>query len=61
VHRQLVPGFVSDARLDRDDRARFVWIADLLPSELAPNVAALMEGGTNAVKETLESSNAPVR
>jgi Polyketide cyclase / dehydrase and lipid transport len=44
---------------EAEDRTRFVWIADLLPGDLAPHVAALMGRGTNAVKETLESSNAP--
>jgi carbon monoxide dehydrogenase subunit G len=109
LHQRLVPGFVTDARLDGHDRivtffngsvarevlvdldddgrrlawsvvdgpfthhnasaqvfaagedtTRFVWIADLLPSDLASHVAALMERGTNAVKETLESRGAPV-
>jgi carbon monoxide dehydrogenase subunit G len=37
-------------------RARFVWIADLLPNELAPLVAGMIEQGIAAVKRTLEDS-----
>jgi len=33
---------------------RFVWIADLLPNEVAPGVAAMMEQGIATIKETLE-------
>lgn len=33
---------------------RFVWIADLLPNELAAGTGELMERGTSVVKETLE-------
>ena len=35
-----------------------VWIADLLPNELATRSAQLMEQGTRAIKETLESTAA---
>jgi carbon monoxide dehydrogenase subunit G len=34
---------------------RFVWIADLLPDEVAPGVAAMMDQGLAAIKRTLES------
>ncbi len=34
--------------------SRFVWIADLLPHELAPRIAAMMEQGIAVVKQTLE-------
>jgi carbon monoxide dehydrogenase subunit G len=34
---------------------RFVWIADLLPDEAAPGVAAMMDQGLAAIKRTLES------
>jgi len=37
-------------------RSRLVWIADLLPNELAPAIATMMEQGTAAMKKTLESS-----
>ena len=33
---------------------RFVWIADLLPNELAPTIASMIEQGLAAVKRTLE-------
>jgi carbon monoxide dehydrogenase subunit G len=36
------------------DRSRFVWIADLLPHELAPAIAAMIEQGLTAIKRTLE-------
>lgn len=35
--------------------SRFVWTADLLPNDLAERTAALMQQGTNVVKETLEA------
>jgi carbon monoxide dehydrogenase subunit G len=35
--------------------SRFVWIADLLPGEVAPDVAAMMEQGLAVIKRTLES------
>jgi hypothetical protein len=108
LHERLASGFVTDTRLDRDDRivtfvngtvarerlvdlddegrrlvwsvidgpfthhnasaqvfaeedgTRFVWIADLLPSELATRIEPLMEQGTRAIKETLESARASV-
>jgi carbon monoxide dehydrogenase subunit G len=33
---------------------RFVWIADLLPHELAPAIAGMIEQGLAAIKQTLE-------
>ncbi len=33
---------------------RFVWIADLLPNEVAPAIAAMIEQGLVVIKETLE-------
>ena len=35
-------------------RSRFVWIADLLPNELAKDIGALMEQGTAVIKKTLD-------
>jgi Polyketide cyclase / dehydrase and lipid transport len=35
--------------------SRFVWTADLLPNDLAERTAALMQQGTNVVKQTLEA------
>jgi hypothetical protein len=102
LHTRLVPGFVTDTRLeegarvvtfgngmvarelivDVDDAARrvawsvvgsamthhnasaqvfredggcrFVWIADLLPDELAPTITAMIEQGLAVIKTTLE-------
>jgi carbon monoxide dehydrogenase subunit G len=34
--------------------SRFVWIADLLPHEVAPGIAAMMDQGLAAIKRTLE-------
>jgi Polyketide cyclase / dehydrase and lipid transport len=39
---------------DGPDAARFVWVADLLPNELAARTGELMEQGTKVVKQTLE-------
>lgn len=36
-----------------DGRTRFVWIADLLPNELAPSIAAMIEQGLAAIERTL--------
>jgi hypothetical protein len=33
---------------------RFVWIADLLPNQVAPAIAAMMEQGIAVIKQTLE-------
>jgi hypothetical protein len=38
--------------------SRFVWIADLLPHELAPGIAALIEQGLAVIKRTLERGGA---
>lgn len=40
---------------DGEGYSRFVWIADLLPHELAPAVGAMMEQGLAVIKRTLES------
>ena len=40
---------------DGDNRSRVVWIADLLPHELAESVGAMMQQGCVAMKRTLES------
>lgn len=109
LHTRLVPGFVTDTRLeegarvvtfgngmvvrelivDVDDEARrvawsavggsmthhnasaqvfpdgagcrFVWIADLLPNEVAPAIAALIEQGIAVIKETLERTERGAR
>jgi hypothetical protein len=38
---------------DGDDGTRFVWIADLLPNDLAPAVAGLIEQGLSTIAATL--------
>jgi carbon monoxide dehydrogenase subunit G len=37
------------------DRTRLVWIADLLPNELAPTVGDMIEQGLAVMKQTLEA------
>ena len=39
---------------DGQGGSRFVWIADLLPHELAPTVASMMDQGLAVIKRTLE-------
>ena len=104
LHTRLVPGFVTDTRMDGKARivtfangmvareeivsvdaeqrrvcwavldapfrhyngaawvesdingARFVWTADLLPDELAPQVEQMMSAGIDVIKQTLERS-----
>ena len=41
---------------DGDGRCRFVWIADLLPHDAAPGVAAMMDQGLDVIKRTLEQA-----
>lgn len=36
--------------------SRFVWIADLLPHELAPTIAQMIEQGLTVIKRTLEGT-----
>jgi carbon monoxide dehydrogenase subunit G len=40
---------------DDGGATRFVWIADLLPNEVAPGIAAMIEAGLDAIRRTLES------
>src|SRR5690242_19936520 len=105
LHTRLVPGFVTDTRLEKDARmvtfgngmqvreliidvdderhrvvwsavggsmthhnasaqvfadgkggCRFVWIADLLPNEVAPAIAGMIEQGLAVIKKTLEQT-----
>jgi hypothetical protein len=104
IHRRLVPGFVTDCRLEGDSRyltfangmtireiivdvddqnhrhvwsargvplthhnasiqvfweddatCRLVWIADLLPNEVAGAIAEMIQQGLNTMKATLET------
>ena len=43
---------------DGDGRTRLVWIADLLPDEVAGDVRAMMEHGAAVMKKTLEGCRA---
>lgn len=106
LHTRLVPGFVTDTRLEdgarivtfgngmvakelivdideqtrrvvwslvgtamthhngsaqvipEGDGCRFVWIADLLPHDAAPTVAAMMEQGIEVIRQTLGRAEA---
>jgi hypothetical protein len=44
---------------DGDDRTRIVWIADLLPEELAGPIGGMMDQGCAAMRRTLEASSEP--
>ena len=39
-----------------EHRCRVVWIADLLPDEMSPAIAAMIDHGMSAMKRTLEES-----
>ena len=41
---------------EADGKSRFVWIADLLPNEIAPAIAAMIEQGLGAIQKTLEAA-----
>lgn len=43
---------------DGESRSRLVWIADLLPNELAGQIGAMIEQGASAMKRALESKMA---
>ena len=45
----------SQVFADGKSTSRFVWIADLLPNELAGPTGEAMQQGTNVVKQTLEA------
>jgi len=40
---------------DGNGGTRFVWIADLLPHELAPAITQMIEAGLGVIKRTMES------
>jgi hypothetical protein len=40
---------------------RFVWIADLLPDEAAPAIAAMIDQGMAAIQKTLEQAERDLR
>ena len=41
---------------DGSKACRFVWIADLLPNQVAPAIAGMMERGIAVIKTTLEQA-----
>ena len=41
---------------DGDNKCRVVWIADLMPNEVAEVIAEMIQQGLNTMKQTLESS-----
>lgn len=41
---------------NEDGTTRFVWIADLLPNEIAEMTGEMMERGVENVKQALEAS-----
>jgi carbon monoxide dehydrogenase subunit G len=56
VARELMTHHNASAQVfpDGGRGSRFVWIADLLPHELAPAISAMMDQGLMAIKRTLE-------
>ncbi len=40
------------------DHTRIVWVADLLPNDLASTIDAMMEQGSSAMKRTLDAAGA---
>jgi carbon monoxide dehydrogenase subunit G len=44
---------------DANGNSRVVWIADLLPHEMAPAIAGMIEQGLAAMKQTLEKAASP--
>ena len=43
---------------ETDERSRLVWIADLLPNEVAPVIAGMIEHAMGVMKRTLERRSA---
>jgi len=46
----------SAQAIAQDGGTRFVWVADILPHEVADTVRELMEHGVTVIKQTLESA-----
>ncbi len=44
---------------DGDRGSRFVWIVDVLPDDLEPRLAAMMDRGIEAVERTLGAASKP--
>ncbi len=43
-----------------DAQSRVIWIADLLPNDLAGTIAGMIEQGMGAMKQTLEADAKPL-
>ena len=43
---------------DGTGRSRVTWVADLLPNEMAPAIAGMIEQGLQAMRRTLEAEHA---
>jgi Polyketide cyclase / dehydrase and lipid transport len=56
IESGLAPSHHNGAAQIIEDRdgTRFVWTTDVLPDELAPTIAGLMDAGIAAIKFTLE-------
>ena len=52
-------GSKSISRLPDINGADFVWTADLLSDELAPQVEQMMSAGITVIKQTLEQPKTP--
>lgn len=48
----------AQVRDDGTGRSRVTWVADLLPHEMAPAVAGMIEQGLQAMRRTLEGEHA---
>jgi hypothetical protein len=53
VHHNAAAQIIEDP-----DGTRFVWTTDVLPDELAPTIAGLMDAGIAAIRHTLERQRA---
>jgi hypothetical protein len=42
--------------IEHDGATRFVWTTDVLPDDVAPAIAELMDTGIAAIKQTLEAA-----
>ena len=42
---------------DGDGSSRFVWVTDVLPHDLGPTIAGLMDQGLQIIKKTLEGQS----
>lgn len=41
---------------DGDEQCRFVWIADLLPDDVTPGIAAMMDQGLDAIRRKFDGA-----